>query len=544
MPRKDWPVSISTSRDARNWDTEEPTGPYPVPTLLKQKGYEELDRIGEGAFGRAILAGAPRHGKSGEAMVQNQDGAKMVSVQARGREPSIFQVLYSHKGRFLTGIKSVPERYIVRYRDSFTEAGWFALLMDFCEGGDLTKRIDQARRRRQPIAEDQVLKWFTQATLALKYIHERHILHRDLKPGNFFLTKNGTPLVSVLKMGDFGQPDAFLVDDNVLRPAMLDRCSDDDVEEEEEEEIDDDNYDYAWPSDIWALGCILYELCALKVAELKPRVPFEGKNIHHLVQRIITGQAFGAWWLLRMRAAARGPETLCEEMLDRNPGFEQLSTNPSKAPTFKKGDYVEYHSDWLPAKVIKEEPGGKGVIDALQFKAHGNLAFVKKLLRNFRSDAKDLKPNTWMSPEDCSWGLIGIFGAHDMGEQLQKLRHRKEPPKLIDRSSAYPRSESLSVQVLTFSGSGSTPAIAGPTRADGAGALNGALPSVPRRSGSVGPPPELLHQQAFKALRYFAVRLLLERVSVPGACSAESPADVAWKGGLPHDSWAMGDGFT
>ncbi|CAE7267782.1 Nek5, partial [Symbiodinium necroappetens] len=331
----------------------------------------------------------------------------------------------------------------------------------------------------------EVLKWFTQATLALKYIHERHILHRDLKPGNFFLTKNGTLLVSVLKMGDFGQPDTFLVDDNVLGPAMLDRCNDDE-EEEEEEEIDDDNDDYAWPSDIWALGCILYELCALKVAGLKPRVPFEGKNIHHLVQRIITGQAFGAWWLLRMRATARGPETLCEEMLDRNPGFEQLSTNPSKAPTFKKGDYVEYHSDWLPAKVIKEEPGGKGVIGALQFKAHGNLAFVKKLLRNFRSDAKDLKPNTWMSPEELRQLDFFLERPLGFGKWGRKLRHRKEPPKLIDRSSAYPRSESLSVQVLTFSGSGSTPAIAGPSRADGAGALNGALPSVPRRSGSVG----------------------------------------------------------
>eukprot|EP00971_Amphidinium_carterae_P314733 6256118-Amphidinium_carterae.1 len=45
----------------------------------------------------------------------------------------------------------------------------------------------------------QCLLCFNQAILALKYIHEQHILHRDLKSGNFFLSKSGN-----LKMGDFG----------------------------------------------------------------------------------------------------------------------------------------------------------------------------------------------------------------------------------------------------------------------------------------------------------------------------------------------------
>ena len=43
------------------------------------------------------------------------------------------------------------------------------------------------------------MRWFTQAILALKYIHDMHILHRDLKSGNFFLSKSGN-----IKMGDFG----------------------------------------------------------------------------------------------------------------------------------------------------------------------------------------------------------------------------------------------------------------------------------------------------------------------------------------------------
>jgi len=47
--------------------------------------------------------------------------------------------------------------------------------------------------------EEQILNWFTQIILALKHIHDRRILHRDLKCGNIFLTKSG-----MAKIGDFG----------------------------------------------------------------------------------------------------------------------------------------------------------------------------------------------------------------------------------------------------------------------------------------------------------------------------------------------------
>merc|ERR1719330_549707 len=72
-------------------------------------------------------------------------------------------------------LASLKHPYIVRYRESFHEDGWLCIAMDFCEGGDLSERIKKNRRAN------------------------KHLLHRDLKSGNFFLSKSGN-----IKMGDFG----------------------------------------------------------------------------------------------------------------------------------------------------------------------------------------------------------------------------------------------------------------------------------------------------------------------------------------------------
>lgn len=69
--------------------------------------------------------------------------------------------------------------------------------MAFCEGGDLSSLIEKRKMRYFP--ESDVLSWFIQISLALQYMHDEHILHRDLKTQNIFLTKN-----NMIKLGDFG----------------------------------------------------------------------------------------------------------------------------------------------------------------------------------------------------------------------------------------------------------------------------------------------------------------------------------------------------
>uniref|UniRef100_A0A8C6W6W7 non-specific serine/threonine protein kinase n=1 Tax=Nannospalax galili TaxID=1026970 RepID=A0A8C6W6W7_NANGA len=87
---------------------------------------------------------------------------------------------------------------IVTFFSSFQESSRLLIVMEYCDGGDLMKRIQ--RQRGILFSEDQILGWFVQISLGLKHIHDRKILHRDIKAQNIFLSKNGM----VAKLGDFG----------------------------------------------------------------------------------------------------------------------------------------------------------------------------------------------------------------------------------------------------------------------------------------------------------------------------------------------------
>lgn len=79
----------------------------------------------------------------------------------------------------------------------FSADGHLYIVMEFCSGGDLLQRIQQ--QKNVLFTEDVILKWFAQMCLGTKHIHDKRVLHRDLKSKNIFLTVSGT-----VKLGDFG----------------------------------------------------------------------------------------------------------------------------------------------------------------------------------------------------------------------------------------------------------------------------------------------------------------------------------------------------
>ncbi|XP_077721336.1 serine/threonine-protein kinase Nek11 isoform X7 [Canis aureus] len=87
---------------------------------------------------------------------------------------------------------------IVKFYTSFVEQDNFCIITEYCEGRDLDCKIQEYKKAGKTFPESQIIEWFIQLLLGVDYIHERKILHRDLKSKNIFLKNN------LLKIGDFG----------------------------------------------------------------------------------------------------------------------------------------------------------------------------------------------------------------------------------------------------------------------------------------------------------------------------------------------------
>ncbi|XP_065592364.1 serine/threonine-protein kinase Nek1 isoform X2 [Cyrtonyx montezumae] len=215
--------------------------------------YIKVQKIGEGSFGKAILVKDKEN--SQQYVIKEINISKMSNKE---REESRREVAV---------LANMKHPNIVLYRESFEENGCLYIVMDYCEGGDLFRKINA--QKGVLFSEDQILDWFVQICLALKHIHDRKILHRDIKSQNIFLTKDGT-----IQLGDFGIARVLSSTVELARtcigtPYYLspEICQ---------------NRPYNNKSDIWALGCVLYEMCTLKHA-------FEAGNMKNLVLKIISG---------------------------------------------------------------------------------------------------------------------------------------------------------------------------------------------------------------------------------------------------------------
>ena len=137
--------------------------------------YTRVKVIGKGAFGAAILVHA-RGDRRSQYVIKHVDVTRLDAKQ-RDEAKKEIKLLASFK-----------HPNIVRYRDSFVEAGALHIVMDYAEGGDLHNLLKSQNAKLLP--EDKVLDYFTQLCLAMKHVHDRKVLHRDIKSQNIFLTNH------------------------------------------------------------------------------------------------------------------------------------------------------------------------------------------------------------------------------------------------------------------------------------------------------------------------------------------------------------------
>ncbi|NWV67731.1 NEK3 kinase, partial [Malurus elegans] len=216
------------------------------------EGYNTLKVLGEGSFGRALLV---HHRISEKKYVMKEIRLPMSSSGVEN----------SRKEAVLLAKMKHPN--IVAFKESFEADGHLYIVMEYCDDGDLMQKIKHQGGNLFP--EDTILHWFVQMCLAVKHIHEKRVLHRDIKSKNVFLTQNGK-----VKLGDFGSA-------RLLAHPMSYACTYVGTPYYVPPEIWE-SLPYNNKSDIWSLGCILYELCTLKH-------PFQANSWKHLIFKICKG---------------------------------------------------------------------------------------------------------------------------------------------------------------------------------------------------------------------------------------------------------------
>ena len=221
--------------------------------------YKKIQQLGEGSFGKAFLC--KRESDDSLCVI------KQILIEGLDKKEkddvlneSIILAKLDHLNiiKFFEVFESNKPKHMVN------------IVTEYADGGDLSEKIKEKKNKNNNFTESEILDYFTQICLAIKHIHEKKIIHRDLKSGNIFLMKNG-----LVKLGDFGiakrfqktmdKAKTFIGTPYYLSPEII------------------NGKPYDSKSDIWSLGVLLYEMMTFKM-------PFNANSLHMLSVKIMRGQ--------------------------------------------------------------------------------------------------------------------------------------------------------------------------------------------------------------------------------------------------------------
>nr|XP_016797415.3 serine/threonine-protein kinase Nek11 isoform X15 [Pan troglodytes]XP_024211442.2 serine/threonine-protein kinase Nek11 isoform X15 [Pan troglodytes]XP_054536995.1 serine/threonine-protein kinase Nek11 isoform X15 [Pan troglodytes] len=157
------------------------------PKTLIARRYVLQQKLGSGSFGTVYLV-SDKKAKRGEELKV----LKEISVGELNPNETVQANLEAQL------LSKLDHPAIVKFHASFVEQDNFCIITEYCEGRDLDDKIQEYKQAGKIFPENQIIEWFIQLLLGVDYMHERRILHRDLKSKNVFLKNN------LLKIGDFG----------------------------------------------------------------------------------------------------------------------------------------------------------------------------------------------------------------------------------------------------------------------------------------------------------------------------------------------------
>ena len=218
--------------------------------------FEIIDKLGDGAYSTVYKVKRKQDNN-----IYALKKVKLKGLSEKEKQNALNEV------RILASVKS---NFVISYKEAFIdeEDSSLCLIMEYADKGDLYQKISQFKKIGCLIEEIDVWRIFIQMTRGLKALHDLKILHRDLKSANIFLFSDGSA-----KIGDLNVSKVVYKGLGYTQTGTPYYAS--------PEVWKDQPYDIK--SDIWSLGCVTFEMMAL-------RPPFRAENMEKLYNKVIRGQ--------------------------------------------------------------------------------------------------------------------------------------------------------------------------------------------------------------------------------------------------------------
>jgi NIMA (never in mitosis gene a)-related kinase len=222
----------------------------------KLADFQIIKKLGDGAYSSVYKV---RRAEDNEVYALKK--VKMLNLSDKEKENALNEV------RILA---SINQPNVIQYKEAFIDetSSSLCLVMEYADNGDVFQKICNYQKRETYIKEKKIWYVFIQIVRGLKALHDRKILHRDMKSANIFLYRDMQAKLGDLNVSKIVKKGLSYTQTGTPYYASPEVWRD---------------MPYDSKSDIWSLGCVLYEMCALVP-------PFRADDMQGLYKKVIKGK--------------------------------------------------------------------------------------------------------------------------------------------------------------------------------------------------------------------------------------------------------------